>query len=115
MKKKSKLRGRNIFIDHDMTEEKREVQRKMRERTRGETEKGKRVKIGYRKIIIERKVYIWNEEEEEIREKENFGKTVMTMNQRKRRRKRSKKKAGKKQKWKTKMQVRKYQYGISQE
>lgn len=73
MKEKSKLRGRNIFVDHDMTKEEREVQRKMRERARRKKEEGKKVKIGYRKITVEGKVYIWNEEEEELREKENFG------------------------------------------
>lgn len=73
MKEKSKLRGRNIFIDHDMTKEEREVQRKMRESAKRKREEGKKVKIGYRKITVEGKVYIWNEEEEELREKENFG------------------------------------------
>lgn len=73
MKEKSKLRGRNIFIDHDMTKEEREVQRKMRERARRKREEGKKVKIGYRKITVKEKVYIWNKEEEELREKENFG------------------------------------------
>lgn len=76
MKEKSKLRGRNIFIDHDMTKEEREVQRKLRERAGREREEGKKVKVGYRKIIVEGKIYIWNEEEEELREKENFGKAV---------------------------------------
>lgn len=76
MKEKSKLRGRNIYIDHDMTKEEREVQRKLRERAGREREEGKKVKVGYRKIIVEGKVYIWNEEEEELREKENFGKAV---------------------------------------
>lgn len=79
MKEKNKLRGRNIFIDHDMTKEEREVQRKLREMARGEKGKGKRVKIGYRKIIIEGKVFVWNEKEEELREKENFEKAVMMM------------------------------------
>lgn len=76
MKEKSKLRGRNIFIDHDKTKEEREVQRKLRERAGREREEGRKVKVGYRKIIVEGKVYIWNDEEEELREKENFGKAV---------------------------------------
>lgn len=36
---KSRLRGRNIFIDHDLTKEEREIQRKLRER---ESKKGER-------------------------------------------------------------------------
>lgn len=78
MKEKSKLRGRNIFIEHDLTREEREVQRKLREVARREREEGKMVKVGYRKLIVEGKVYkVWNEEKEEIREKENFGVAVV--------------------------------------
>ena len=58
MREKSKQRGKNIFIDHDMTKKESEVQRKLRERAREEREKGKRVKIGYRKLIVEGKVYV---------------------------------------------------------
>lgn len=76
MKEKNKLRGRNIFIDHDMTKEEREEQRKLRKRAGREREEGRKVKVGYRKIIVEGKVYIWNDKEEEVREKENFGKAV---------------------------------------
>lgn len=76
MTAKSRLRGRNIFIDHDLTKEEREVQRKLRERVRKEREAGKKAKVGYRKVIIEGKVYMWNEEEEEVKERTYFGKTV---------------------------------------
>lgn len=51
------------------------MQRKLRERAGREREEGRKVKVGYRKIIVEGKVYIWDEEEE-LREKENFGKAV---------------------------------------
>lgn len=42
MKEKSKLSGRNIFIDHEMTKEEREVQRKLRERE--QEKRGKKAK-----------------------------------------------------------------------
>jgi len=66
MKEKSKLKGRDIYIDHDLTKEERDIQRKLRERAKREREEGKKVKIGYKKIIIEGKTYIWNEEAEDI-------------------------------------------------
>ena len=43
MREKSKLRGRNIFIDHDMTKKEREVQRKI-EKEKGQERRGKKIK-----------------------------------------------------------------------
>ncbi|XP_024876780.1 uncharacterized protein PF11_0207-like [Temnothorax curvispinosus] len=76
MKRKSKLFGGNIFIDHDLTKEEREVQRLLRERARKERVEGKKVKVGYRKMYIENEMYVWNEEAEEIRKRENFQKSA---------------------------------------
>lgn len=61
-----------IFIDHDMTKEEREVQRRLKERARKEREGGKKVKVGYRKMYIEGELYVWNEEGKEIRKRKNF-------------------------------------------
>lgn len=61
-----------IFIDHDMTKEEREVQRRLKERARKERERGKKVKVGYRKMYIESELYVWNEEGKEIRKRKNF-------------------------------------------
>lgn len=61
-----------IFIDHDMTKEEREVQRRLKERARKEREGRKKVKVGYRKMYIESELYVWNEEGEEIRKRRNF-------------------------------------------
>lgn len=72
MKEKKKLGGGRVYIDHDMSQEERDVQRKLRERARSEREKGKSVKVGYRKLNIDGKLYIWNEEAREVREKKNF-------------------------------------------
>jgi hypothetical protein len=41
-----------MFIDDDLTNEERKTQKKLREVTREERDRGKRVKIGYRKIEI---------------------------------------------------------------
>ncbi|XP_024882915.1 uncharacterized protein PF11_0207-like [Temnothorax curvispinosus] len=76
MKRKRKLFGGNIFINHDLTKEERDVQRLLRERSRKERVKGKKVKVGYRKMYIENEMYVWNEEAEEIRKRENFQKSA---------------------------------------
>ncbi|CAL1671879.1 unnamed protein product [Lasius platythorax] len=71
MKVKKKLGSRRVYIDHDLTMEEREVQRKLRERAREEKMEGRRVKVEYRKIEIQRKLYVWSEERSEVIEK-NF-------------------------------------------
>ncbi|CAL1680915.1 unnamed protein product [Lasius platythorax] len=58
MKVKKKLGSRRVYIDHDLTMEEREVQRKLRERAREEKMEGRRVKVGYRKIEIQGKLYV---------------------------------------------------------
>jgi len=52
MRRKKKLGSRQIYIDNDLTQEKREVQRKLRVVARGERTKGRRTKVGYRRIEI---------------------------------------------------------------
>lgn len=72
MREKKKLGSRRIYIDHDMTEEEREVQRKLRERAKKEKADGRMVKVGYKKIEIQGKKYVWSEEESRIIEKINL-------------------------------------------
>lgn len=42
------------------------------ERARSEREKRKSVKVGYSKLNIDGKLYVWNEDTREVREKKNF-------------------------------------------
>lgn len=60
MEKKKNL-SKGVYIDDDLTREEREVQKKLRDRAREEKGRGKRVRVGYRKIRIEDKWYRWNE------------------------------------------------------
>lgn len=71
MKEKGKLGRKKIYIDHDMTREEREVQRIIRERANKERREGKKVKVGYRKLDIEEKRFVWKNEENKLME-ENF-------------------------------------------
>lgn len=74
MEEKGKLRERSekIYIDDDLTQEERRVQRCIRERGNKERESGKRVKIGYRKIQINGVTLRWNEENERLEQERDF-------------------------------------------
>jgi hypothetical protein len=54
----------------DLTNKERKTQKKLRKVAREERDSGKRVKIGYRKIQINREWFIWDEREEKL--KKNF-------------------------------------------
>jgi len=47
--KEKKLGSRKIYIDNDLTQEEREVQRKLREVARGEKANGRRRRVRYRR------------------------------------------------------------------
>jgi len=70
--KEKKLGNRKIYIDNDLTQEEREMQRKLREVARGEKANGRRIRVRYRRIEIEGQMYIWNEEENIIVNKRTF-------------------------------------------
>jgi hypothetical protein len=66
MLNKSKLKerkGERMYIDHDLTNEERKTQDKLKEVAREERDRGKRMKIGYRKIQINGEWFIWDERE----------------------------------------------------
>jgi uncharacterized protein YlxW (UPF0749 family) len=64
MLNKTKLKEKKderMYIDDDLTKEERETQKKLRELAREKRGRGKRVKIGYRKIQINGEWFRWNE------------------------------------------------------
>jgi hypothetical protein len=64
MLSKSKLKekkGERMYIDDDLTKEERATQKKLRELAREERDRGKRVKIGYRKIQKNGDWFRWDE------------------------------------------------------
>jgi hypothetical protein len=70
MLSKSKLKekkGERMYIDDDLTKEERETQKKLRELAREERDRGKRVKIGYRKIQINRDWFRWDKRQEKLK------------------------------------------------
>lgn len=64
MENKSKLRNMKdkIYINNDLTVVERNIQRNIRQRAEDEKKNGKRVTIGYQKLVIDGKQWKWNEE-----------------------------------------------------
>jgi hypothetical protein len=58
-----------MYKDDDLTNEERKTQKKLREMAREKRDRGKRVKIGYRKIQINGEWFIWDEKEEKLKKK----------------------------------------------
>ncbi|XP_046737548.1 golgin subfamily A member 6-like protein 22 [Diprion similis] len=69
MGQKRHLAEEKIFIDDDLTDKERDIQRRILERARVEKEKGRRTKVGYKKILIEETQWEWNEETESLVER----------------------------------------------
>ncbi|KAH0815248.1 hypothetical protein GEV33_007543 [Tenebrio molitor] len=70
MLSKGKLKekkGERMYIDDDLTKEERETQKKLRELVRAERDRGKRVKIGYRKIQINGDWFRWDKRQEKLK------------------------------------------------
>ncbi|XP_026674460.1 trichohyalin-like [Ceratina calcarata] len=68
MQRKKTLKT-GIYIDDDLTKEERLVQEKLRERARDERIKGRTAKVGYRRMIIGEKKFVWDDKRQDIIEK----------------------------------------------
>ncbi|KAI4471155.1 hypothetical protein MML48_1g21465 [Holotrichia oblita] len=67
MKNKSKLKEyteEKVYINDDMTKEEREIQEKIRRKAKEERMKGKPVKIGFQKLVVEGEQWRWSREKE---------------------------------------------------
>lgn len=63
MRSKSKLKGTEIYINDDYTPRERKIQLELKEVAKREREKGNAVKVGYKRITINSKMYVWEEGE----------------------------------------------------
>lgn len=61
MIKKTILKGKNLFIDNDLTKKERDIQNNIMDLTSAERRKGTRVKVGYRKVQINDQFYVWKD------------------------------------------------------
>lgn len=82
MKKKSILKRTGtpnfqevIYINNDMTFSEREAQRAIRGRVEEEKKQGKTVKVGFKKLIVDGKIWKWNEGRSVVEEREDFRKS----------------------------------------
>lgn len=69
LKEKRKLKGKTIFIDSDLTKREREIQKRIRDQAREERDKGRRTKIGYRKLFVDGKEFRWDDKQENLSDK----------------------------------------------
>ncbi|XP_023312131.1 spectrin alpha chain, non-erythrocytic 1-like [Anoplophora glabripennis] len=71
MENKSKLRNlknERIYINDDLTKSEIEMRKMIREKAEEERANGKTIKIGYKKLIVDGKVWRWNQNEERLEE-----------------------------------------------
>ena len=64
MRKRGQLKGTKIYINHDLSREDRDIQRKLREIAKQEREQGAEVKLGFRKIRINGNWRKWEQRRE---------------------------------------------------
>lgn len=72
MSRKGKLDLGKVFIDHDLTEEERWIQTRLREIAAKERSEDKEVRVRCKCIWIQGKRFDWNEEKREIEERKDF-------------------------------------------
>lgn len=62
MTNKAKLKGSRVYINNDETVTERQIRRKITAFARSESNKGKKVRIQYRKLRVEDKLLVWDDE-----------------------------------------------------
>ena len=60
LKEKAKLKGRDIFIDSELSKTEREIQKCIRDVARIEKEKGTKIQVGYQKLNVNGQMMKWN-------------------------------------------------------
>lgn len=66
LRNKNKFTGSNIYVENDLTVEERKIQSEIRKIGKMEKEKGKNVRIGYRKITIDGIRFNWCDKEKGV-------------------------------------------------
>lgn len=71
LKEKAKLKGKNIYIDSELTHKEREIQKKIRDIAREEKRKGIKVRVRYQRLELNDKVFVWNRRGHSLEEAED--------------------------------------------
>ena len=74
--KLSNIQSGKIFITSDLTERERQIQKEIKEIRDEEKKKNSNVKMGYQRLFVEGKKYIWNKEKKCL--EDNTGKIITT-------------------------------------
>lgn len=69
MENKNKLRGTKIVVEHEMTERELEVQNLIWKKSIEERDKGYKTRMGYRKLWVGEKLFVWDEENNVLKAK----------------------------------------------
>ncbi|XP_063905575.1 golgin subfamily A member 6-like protein 2 [Zophobas morio] len=72
MKSKKNLKGSSTYINDDLTKTERIIQNKIKEEATKKRNKGKMVRMGYKKLTVDGRNFKWNEEEGRLKKAENF-------------------------------------------
>lgn len=71
MQNKNRLKGSRIYLEHDYTTEERNIQNETKKIAKTEKDKGKKVKMGYRKLFVDGKSYVWSNADQGVVETKN--------------------------------------------
>lgn len=68
LKGKSMLKGRDIYIESEMTAKEREIQKTIRAKARLERDRGAKVRVRFQKLEIDNKTLVWNHKDGSLTE-----------------------------------------------
>lgn len=80
LKEKGRLKGKELYIDSELTYKERMVQKFIRDTARAERNRGARTKIGYQKLEINGKMWKWNNRKEQLESTESNATIKMAKN-----------------------------------
>lgn len=69
LKNKNKLKNygqNNVFINRDMTRKEREINARIRKIAREEKNKGRNIRVGYNKLMLDDRQYVWDKDKDEL-------------------------------------------------
>lgn len=69
LKNKYKLKGTKVYINNDLTKKERQIQIEISRTAKLENENGNRTRIGYQKLTINGKQWVWNKTEAKLETK----------------------------------------------
>lgn len=67
LKAKKNLKGKDIYIDSELTSKEREIQNKIRDRANIGKNNGSTVRVGYQKLVIDGAILKWDPKEQKLR------------------------------------------------